>query len=179
MTQGSALSNILIFAIPLFISNFFQQCYNIGDTMIASHNLGQSALAAIGLTGSITGLVIGFANGINSGYGILLARAFGLKNEEQMKSVVAWTLILNVAISVLITVATLLFAEPVLRADPDAGGCFRTQSRTYLTVVMAGMATALFYNMGSGLLRAVGNSKIPLYFLIFSAALTFFWIFLP
>ena len=67
MTQGSALSNILIFAIPLFISNFFQQCYNIGDTMIASHNLGQSALAAIGLTGSITGLVIGFANGINSG----------------------------------------------------------------------------------------------------------------
>lgn len=60
MTQGSALSNILIFAIPLFISNFFQQCYNIGDTMIASHNLGQSALAAIGLTGSITGLVIGF-----------------------------------------------------------------------------------------------------------------------
>ena len=59
MTQGSALSNILIFAIPLFISNFFQQCYNIGDTMIASHNLGQSALAAIGLTGSITGLVIG------------------------------------------------------------------------------------------------------------------------
>ena len=166
MTQGSALSNILIFAIPLFISNFFQQCYNIGDTMIASHNLGQSALAAIGLTGSITGLVIGFANGINSGYGILLARAFGSKNEEQMKSVVAWTLILNVAISVLITVATLLFAEPVLRLIQTPEDVF-SESRTYLTVVMAGMATALFYNMGSGLLRAVGNSKIPLYFLIF------------
>jgi len=159
MTQGSALSNILIFAIPLFISNFFQQCYNIGDTMIASHNLGQSALAAIGLTGSITGLVIGFANGINSGYGILLARAFGSKNEEQMKSVVAWTLILNVAISV-------LFAEPVLRLIQTPEDVF-SESRTYLTVVMAGMATALFYNMGSGLLRAVGNSKIPLYFLIF------------
>ena len=170
MTQGSALSNILIFAIPLFISNFFQQCYNIGDTMIASHNLGQSALAAIGLTGSITGLVIGFANGINSGYGILLARAFGSKNEEQMKSVVAWTLILNVAISVLITVATLLFAEPVLRLIQTPEDVF-SESRTYLTVVMAGMATALFYNMGSGLLRAVGNSKIPLYFLIFSCSL--------
>ena len=170
MTQGSALSNILIFAIPLFISNFFQQCYNIGDTMIASHNLGQSALAAIGLTGSITGLVIGFANGINSGYGILLARAFGSKNEEQMKSVVAWTLILNLGISVLITIGTLLFADPLLHLIQTPEDVF-SESRTYLTVVMGGMATALFYNMGSGLLRAVGNSKTPLYFLIFSCSL--------
>ena len=170
MTQGSALSNILVFAIPLFISNFFQQCYNIGDTMIASHNLGQSALAAIGLTGSITGLVIGFANGINSGYGILLARAFGSKNEEQMKSVVAWTLILNLGISVFITIGTLLFADPLLRLIQTPEDVF-SESRTYLTVVMGGMATALFYNMGSGLLRAVGNSKTPLYFLIFSCSL--------
>ena len=170
MTQGSALSNILVFAIPLFISNFFQQCYNIGDTMIASHNLGQSALAAIGLTGSITGLVIGFANGINSGYGILLARAFGSKNEEQMKSVVAWTLILNLGISVLITIGTLLFADPLLHLIQTPEDVF-SESRTYLTVVMGGMATALFYNMGSGLLRAVGNSKTPLYFLIFSCSL--------
>ena len=170
MTQGSALSNILVFAIPLFISNFFQQCYNIGDTMIASHNLGQSALAAIGLTGSITGLVIGFANGINSGYGILLARAFGSKNEEQMKSVVAWTLILNLGISILITIGTLLFADPLLHLIQTPEDVF-SESRTYLTVVMGGMATALFYNMGSGLLRAVGNSKTPLYFLIFSCSL--------
>ena len=170
MTQGSALSHILVFAIPLFISNFFQQCYNIGDTMIASHNLGQSALAAIGLTGSITGLVIGFANGINSGYGILLARAFGSKNEEQMKSVVAWTLILNLGISVLITIGTLLFADPLLHLIQTPEDVF-SESRTYLTVVMGGMATALFYNMGSGLLRAVGNSKTPLYFLIFSCSL--------
>lgn len=170
MTQGSALSNILVFAIPLFISIFFQQCYNIGDTMIASHNLGQSALAAIGLTGSITGLVIGFANGINSGYGILLARAFGSKNEEQMKSVVAWTLILNLGISVLITIGTLLFADPLLHLIQTPEDVF-SESRTYLTVVMGGMATALFYNMGSGLLRAVGNSKTPLYFLIFSCSL--------
>lgn len=87
-----------------------------------------------------------------------------------MKSVVAWTLILNVAISVLITVATLLFAKPVLRLIQTPEDVF-SESRTYLTVVMAGMATALFYNMGSGLLRAVGNSKIPLYFLIFSCSL--------
>lgn len=69
MTQGSALSNILIFAIPLFISNFFQQCYNIGDTMTASHNLGAVGSRRHRSYGSITGLVTGFANGINSSYG--------------------------------------------------------------------------------------------------------------
>ena len=170
MTQGNVLSNILAFAIPLFISNFFQQCYNIGDTMIASHGLGQAALAAIGLTGSITGLVIGFANGINSGYGILLSRAFGSKNEDQMKTVVAWTLILNLIISALVTGVTLIFADPMLRLIQTPQDIF-PESRTYLLVVMGGMATTLFYNMGSGLLRAVGNSKTPLYFLVFSCML--------
>ena len=170
MTQGNVLSNILTFAIPLFISNFFQQCYNIGDTMSASHGLGQAALAAIGLTGSITGLVIGFANGINSGYGILLSRAFGSKDEEQMKTVVAWTLILNLIISVLVTIVTLVFADPMLRLIQTPQEIF-PESRTYLLVVMGGMAATLFYNMGSGLLRAVGNSKTPLYFLVFSCML--------
>ena len=170
MTRGSVLSNILAFAVPLFISNFFQQFYNIGDTMIASHGLGQSALAAIGLTGSITGLVVGFANGINSGYGILLSRAFGSKDDEQMKSVVAWTLILNLAISVLVTALVLLFANPLLHLIQTPEDIFQ-ESRTYLLVVMGGMATTLFYNMGSGLLRAVGNSKTPLYFLVFSCML--------
>lgn len=170
MTQGNVLSNILTFAIPLFISNFFQQCYNIGDTMIASHGLGQAALAAIGLTGSITGLVIGFANGINSGYGILLSRAFGSKDEEQMKTVVAWTLILNLIISALVTIVTLVFTDPMLRLIQTPQDIF-PESRTYLLVVMGGMAATLFYNMGSGLLRAVGNSKTPLYFLVFSCML--------
>lgn len=170
MTKGNPLSCILTFAIPLFISNFFQQCYNIGDTMIASHGLGQSALAAIGLTGSITGLVIGFAGGINHGYGILLSRAFGAKDEEQMKSVVAWTLVLNLVISALVTGLSLLFADSMLHLIQTPADIF-SEARTYLLVVMGGMATSLFYNMGAGLLRAVGNSKTPLYFLVFSCML--------
>lgn len=170
MTQGSALSNILVFAIPLFISNFFQQCYNICDTMIASHNLGETALAAIGLTGSISGLVIGFANGMNSGYGILLSRAFGSKDEKQMRSVVAWTLILNTVISLLVTTLTLIFTDQMLRLIQTPDDVF-VESRQYIRVVMGGMAATLFYNMGSGLLRAVGNSKTPLYFLVFSCTI--------
>lgn len=170
MTQGSALSNILIFAIPLFISNFFQQCYNIGDTMIASHNLGETALAAIGLTGSITGLVIGFANGMNNGYAILLSRAFGAKNEKQMRSVVAWTIILNTAISVIFTTLTLLFTDQMLHLMQTPEDIF-LEARQYAQVVLGGMAATLFYNMASGVLRAVGNSRTPLYFLIFSCTI--------
>lgn len=166
MTQGSALSNILIFAVPLFISNFFQQCYNICDTMIASHNLGESALAAIGLTGSISGLVIGFANGMNSGYGILLSRAFGARDEKQMKSVVAWTTVLNTAISLVVTTLVMIFTNQMLRLIQTPEDIF-LEARQYIQVVMGGMAATLFYNMGSGLLRAVGNSRTPLYFLIF------------
>lgn len=170
MTEGSALSNILIFAIPLFISNFFQQCYNIGDTMIASHNLGESALAAIGLTGSVTALVIGFANGMNSGYGILLSRAFGAKDEDRMKSVVAWTMILNVAISVLCTCLIMVFSGALLRLIRTPEDIF-AQAQTYIRVVLGGMAATLFYNMCSGILRAVGNSRTPLYFLVFSCSI--------
>lgn len=169
MTEGSALSNILIFAVPLFISNFFQQCYNICDTMIASHNLGEAALAAIGLTGSISGLVIGFANGMNNGYGILVSRAFGAKDQEKMKSVVAWSFILNTVISLMVTALMLLFTNQVLYLIQTPADIF-AEARQYIQVVMGGMAATLFYNMAAGLLRAVGNSRTPLYFLIFSCA---------
>lgn len=170
MTQGSVFQNILIFAVPLFISNFFQQCYNICDTMIASHSLGQKALAAIGLTGSITSLVIGFANGMNSGYGILLSRAFGARDEERMKSVVAWTFVLNTILSVFFTALTLIFTVELLQLIRTPEDVF-VEARQYIQVVLGGLAASLFYNMGSGLLRAVGNSRTPLYFLIFSCAL--------
>lgn len=170
MTTGSCLHNILIFAVPLFISNFFQQCYNIGDTMIASHNLGESALAAIGLCGSITSLVIGFANGMNSGFGILIARAFGAGDQEKMKEAVAWTLVLNLSISCIFTVITLLLSEQLLALIRTPSDLF-DEANAYLQVVLGGMAATLFYNMEAGILRAVGNSRTPLYFLIFSCTL--------
>lgn len=169
MTSGNVFQNIMFFAIPLFISNFFQQCYNIGDTMIASHNLGESALAAIGLTGSITGLVIGFANGMNSGYGVLISRSFGAKDEEQMKSVVAWSFLLNLALAIVFTALTLVFTRPLLHLIQTPEDIFE-EAYIYIRVVLGGMAATLFYNMASGILRAVGNSRTPLYFLIFSCS---------
>jgi putative MATE family efflux protein len=170
MTNGSVFQNIFVFAVPLFISNFFQQCYNICDTMIASHNLGSTALAAIGLTGSVTGLCIGFANGMNGGFGILISRSFGAKDEEQMKSVVAWTVVLNVILSILFTVATVSLTGVilVLMKTPDE---LMQESSQYMRIVLGGIAATLFYNMFAGLLRAVGNSRVPLYFLVFSSFL--------
>lgn len=170
MTTGNIFRNIMVFAIPLFISNFFQQCYNIGDTMIASHNLGEKALAAIGLTGSITGLVIGFANGMNNGYGVLISRTFGARDEEQMKSAVAWSFLLNLVSALVFTTLTLVFTKPLLYLIRTPQDVF-AEAYTYIRIVLAGMAATLFYNMASGLLRAVGNSRTPLYFLIFSCCI--------
>lgn len=170
MTTGNIFRNIMVFAIPLFISNFFQQCYNIGDTMIASHNLGEKALAAIGLTGSITGLVIGFANGMNNGYGVLISRTFGARDEEQMKSAVAWSFLLNLVSALVFTTLTLVFTKPLLYLIRTPQDIF-AEAYTYIRIVLAGMAATLFYNMASGLLRAVGNSRTPLYFLIFSCCI--------
>ncbi len=170
MTSGNVFQNIMFFAIPLFISNFFQQCYNIGDTMIASHSLGEGALAAIGLTGSVTSLVIGFANGMNNGYGVLISRAFGARDEEQMKSMVAWSFLLNFVLAVVFTTLTLLFTKPLLYLIQTPADIFENAS-IYMRMVLGGMAATLFYNMASGILRAVGNSKTPLYFLIFSCSI--------
>jgi putative MATE family efflux protein len=170
MTTGSVFRNIFAFAVPLFISNFFQQCYNVCDTMIASHNLGETALAAIGLTGSVISLCIGFANGMNGGFGILISRSFGARDEEQMKSVVAWTIVLNVVLSILFTIATVSLTGVilVLMKTPDE---LMQESSQYMRIVLGGIAATLFYNMFSGLLRAVGNSRVPLYFLVFSSIL--------
>lgn len=170
MTTGNVFQNILMFAIPLFISNFFQQCYNICDTMIASHNLGEHALAAIGLTGSISGLIIGFANGMNNGYGIIIARSFGAQNEKKIKEAVAWDVVLNLALSVLLTAVTLLFTKPMLQLIQTPADIF-PEAEVYIRVVLSGITATLFYNMESGILRAVGNSRTPLYFLIFSCSI--------
>lgn len=170
MTSGDVLQNILVFAIPLFISNFFQQCYNICDTMIASHNLGQNALAAIGLTGTIVGLIIGFANGMNRGFSMLIARAFGARNHEEMKTVIAGTVLLNLCIATVFTVLALLFTEPVLKLIQTPEEIY-PEAFEYTRIVLGGVAATLFYNMLAGLLQAVGNSRVPLYFLVFSCAI--------
>lgn len=98
MTTGNSLEKILMFALPLFIGTMFQQVYNLVDTVIAGHNLGDSAVVAIGATSALYSVVLYFAVGLNSGYGIIIARLYGKKDIPKLKNAVATMLILNVGI---------------------------------------------------------------------------------
>lgn len=170
MTKGSPLRLILAFAIPLFIGNIFQQIYNVADTMIAGYNLGDTAIAAIGATSSVFSLLMNFASGLNSGYGIIVAQTFGAKDQEKLKKSIAAMLILDLAITLILTVFALLFLTPLMWLLNVPEGIF-PDAYTYIAIIIAGMPATILYNMFAGIMRAVGNSKTPLYFLILSCAI--------
>lgn len=170
MTTGSPVKLILAFAIPLFIGNIFQQIYNIADTMIAGYNLGDSAIAAIGATGSIYSLLMNFASGLNNGYGIIVAQAFGAKNQDKLKKSIAAMIVLDIAITVILTVLSLAFLTPLLRLISIPESIF-SDAYAYIAIIIAGMLTTIAYNMFAGIMRAVGNSRTPLYFLIISCVI--------
>ena len=109
MTTGSPVRLILAFAIPLFIGNVFQQIYNVADTMIAGYNLGDQAIAAIGATSSIFFLLMDFASGLNSGCGIIVAQAFGAKDQDKVKKSIAAMVVLDLVITLILTLFSLIF----------------------------------------------------------------------
>ena len=168
MTQGSPMKMILWFAVPLFIGNIFQQVYSIIDTMVAGHYLGSSAVAAIGATSSIYSLIIGFLSGLNSGYGIVIARAFGAHKEKELHQSIAAMLVLNLGVSVLFTVVCLAAIRPLMDSLNVPADVFE-QAYQYIAVIFGGILVTSLYNMCAALLRAVGDSRSPLYFLIIAS----------
>ncbi len=179
MTTGKSLKRILMFALPLFIGTMFQQVYNLVDTIIAGHNLGDSAVAAIGSTSTLYAVVIYFASGLNSGYGIIIARIYGKKDVPKLKSAFATMLILNVVITVLLTVVVLPVLDKMLQLLDTPEEIF-SQAYEYIFIIFAGMLATILYNMCAGFLQAVGNSKTPLFFLILSCGINaaLDWIFI-
>ncbi len=170
MTKGNPIKVIIMFMIPLFIGNIFQQVYNIVDTMVAGHFLGDKAIAAIGATGTLYGLLVNFAWGMNNGFGIIVARFFGAKDEDGFKKSVAAMVVLDMIITVTITVCSIIFLKPMLRAISVPESIF-DDAYSYIFIIFIGTVAAMVYNMAAGILTAMGNSKTPLYFLIFSSLL--------
>lgn len=170
MTTGKPIQLILYFAFPLFIGNIFQQIYNVVDTMIAGYNIGDMAIAAIGSTGSIYALLIDFASGLNSGYGIIVAQSFGSKNKDRLKQSIATMVDLNITITVVLTMLSLLFLRPLMYLINIPSNIF-DDAYTYIGIIFGGMLATTGYNMFAGIMRAVGNSKTPLYFLIISCVI--------
>lgn len=170
MTTGDPLHLIIMFALPLFVGNLFQQLYNVSDIMIAGYNLGDDAVAAIGATSSIYSLIIGMANGMNNGYAIIVARSFGAKDTEKLKKSVALMLLLNIVVSFVFTIISVVAIKNILIIINTPTEVL-DQAYKYIVIILLGMPATIGYNMEAGLLRALGNSKTPLFFLIMSSLL--------
>lgn len=170
LTQGSPVRLILEFAVPLLAGMLFQQLYNLVDTMIVGRFLGVQALAGVGATGSINFLVLGFCMGICSGFAIPVAQQFGAREEGRMREFVANGAWLSAAFSAVITVMTVVYCRDILRLMNTPQDCFE-EAYAYIVVIFAGIPFTFLYNLLSGYLRSLGDSRTPLYFLILSSVL--------
>lgn len=170
MTEGNSVKQILLFTLPLFIGNLFQQFYNMADTVIVGRTLGKGALAAVGSTGSLNFLIIGFVLGAASGFCIPIAQFFGAKDYKNLRRAVANMIYLAAAISALLTLLTMLFTRDILKLLDTPSDIF-DEAYLYIIVIFAGMSATMFYNILAGLLRALGDSRSPLIFLIISSIL--------
>lgn len=170
MTKGSPFKLILKFLIPVVLGNIFQQLYNLADSIIVGRTLGEDALAAVGATGTIVFLIIGFMNGMTSGFAVVTAQRFGAHDEEGVRRSVVSSLVLSTVIVVVMTALSVSLMRALLTLMNTPDNVFE-MSRVYITTICAGMVFTVLYNLTSALLRAVGNSKVPLYFLILAAGL--------
>ena len=159
---------IIWFAIPLLLGNLFQQFYNLADARIVGQFLGRESYAAVGATSSLNSTVIGFLNGLTTGFGLVTARFFGAKDKEKVKQTVAATLTLGFATAAVLTVLSLVFLDPLLRMI-NVGDEIFDASRSYIGVILAGMSVTMCYNIAAALMRAVGDTVMPLVFLVVSA----------
>lgn len=170
MTVGSPMKLILYFSIPLLIGNIFQQLYSMVDTIIVGRCIDTDALAAVGLTGPMSFLVIGFVTGLSSGFAVMVAQRFGAKDEEGMRHCVGIIVILSAAVTAAVTLLSVGLTRPLLRAINTPDNVFE-QSYQYIVTIFAGICATVLYNVLACILRALGDSKTPLYFLMISSVL--------
>lgn len=170
MTQGTIWKLLLSFAVPMLIGQIFQQLYSAVDSVVVGRFVGKEALAAVGSTGSVINSLIGFFTGLAMGAGVVISQSFGAKDEKGVHDAVHTALLVTLLASVFVT-ALGVAATPTLLRWMETPQDVLGEAVTYLRIYFAGVAGLMFYNIGSGILRAVGDSRRPLYFLIFSATM--------
>jgi putative MATE family efflux protein len=173
LTEGKPLPLILGFSLPLLGGYVFQQFYNVVDTVIVGKFLGKECLAALGATGSVNFLIIGFCMGICSGFSIPIAQKYGAKDYKTMRQFVASSIYLGIFFSIVLTILTLLFCRPLLRLMLTPENIIGAAS-DYISIIFAGIPVVFLYNILAGILRSLGDSKTPLLFLIISSVLNIF-----
>ena len=170
MTQGSPLKLILAFAVPLMLGSLFQQFYNLADTIIVGRFVGVEALAAVGSVGGLNYLVLGFVNGIACGFSIPISWTFGAKDYKEMRRYTANTVWLSIAFATVLTIVTVAMTRLVL-VWTNTPADIIDLADIYIRTIFAGIPFTLLYNVTSALMRALGDSKRPLYFLLVASVL--------
>lgn len=165
MTKGTPWKLLLFFSVPLLIGNIFQQLYNMADTVIVGRTLGVQALAAVGATGCISFLILGFVQGVTSGFAVITAQRFGAGDEGGVRRSVATSIILSIFVTIVLTAIAVPAARPMLLLmnTPDD---ILNDSHSYISVIFAGIIAPVFFNLFSSILRSLGDSKTPLVFLV-------------
>lgn len=170
LMHGPIFKNLVLFMLPILVSTLFQQLYNTVDTMIVGNVLGDTALAAIGSCGSIYELLVGFGLGIGNGLAIVAARSYGAQDEELLKKTVAGSIVIGLCASLVITAVGFFGLHPLL-VLLDTPAEILEEAFSYIIVIDLGVIVMFAYNLCAGLLRAIGNSFMPLVFLIISSVL--------
>lgn len=168
LTQGSIVKAIILFSIPLLIGNLFQQLYNAVDSYVVGNYVGTNALAAVGASTPIINMLIGFFMGISTGAGVVIAQYFGAEEIKKMRLSIHNSMALTIVLGIALTIIGLICTNPLLKAIGVPSEVF-SQASLYLAIYFWGLIFVMIYNMGSGILRSIGDSKRPLYFLIFSS----------
>ena len=170
MTQGSIERLLIMFALPLLLGQIFQQLYNAVDGVVVGRFVGKEALAAVGASGNIINALISFFTGLGTGSGVVISQYFGAHNDQGVRDTVHTTVVATLILAVFCTILGVTATGTILQWM-DTPADVEPEAAAYLRIYFAGVAGLMFYNIGSGILRAVGDSTRPLYFLIFSALL--------
>ena len=168
LTTGSVVKGMLLFAVPIFMSNLFQQLYNAVDSLIVGNFIGEEALAAVSSSGSLIMLLTGFINGVSMGAGVLIARFYGAQDKKSMERTVHTTVALGVAAGLLLTVVGVLFTPQILRwmGTPET---VLPSSIAYFRTYFLGSVAVILYNVGASILQSVGDSRSPMKYLIIAS----------
>ncbi len=170
LTQGSPMRLIISFSIPLILGNIFQQLYSMADTIIVGRTIGVEALAAVGATSSLVFFIIGFAQGMTSGFAVITSQRFGAKDSVGVRKSFLISALLSFIITILLTIFGLLILKPmlILMQTPED---ILTQAISYVKVLYIGAFTTIIFNLLSNTIRALGDSKTPLIFLVIASIL--------
>ena len=170
MTNGSPMKLILGFSVPLLFGFLFQQFYNLMDTLIVGRFLGVDALAAVGSTGALNFLIIGFCMGVCNGFAIPLAHKFGAGDESGLRAFMMNAIYLSILFAAVMTVITVVFCRPILEVMQTPENIIDS-AYIYIVIIFAGIPATYLYNLVAGIIRSMGDSKTPVVFLVIASVL--------